>query len=468
MLFLQIFLFFIQYIEYNSYQTKKLINFQKTYFNLNNESIIFEYSNNLEMTFKEGSIFFIFDKGYKPSTNIYLYNSSNKIEKGEIGFINYIYQSTLGERQFFEINSKNEYFKANITYYIVLYDITDPYEDYIYVVNTFDFFPLYSYNSISYSHKIEPQLNFNFRIPKHSYGYLHYQSRKDPFNVLGTSSYYYFKIVDENGTTFIDEQTNGVSNYVKLDYNLSYYIQIAIIRSRYYYLKPSYFMLSFTNYGENFLIKDDDIYLEALSPQHYSFFKNISNVNISKTILFNGVTKRGDFGECYYFIKYYDTDKFEKLLDVFPKKKEDFDSEISFYGSQYCGNFNFEIKKKNKSQKGILIGIFFESPYGIYEMDPISLTVYGDLRNKKEEEEEKQSDKNEEDKKKEDNKNNNNHYSNQDKSNNSWIYIILFLFITFCFSFGCCCKYCSCCSKKNEDSVYLHGKIEAITYYEEY
>ena len=42
------------------------------------------------MTFGAGAIFFIFEKGYKPSTNIYLYDSYDKIEKGEIGFNNYI------------------------------------------------------------------------------------------------------------------------------------------------------------------------------------------------------------------------------------------------------------------------------------------------------------------------------------------------------------------------------------------
>ena len=381
MIFFIISLVFSMFLEYNSYLIKKLNNFQKTYFYLNNNVLIFEYLNNIKMTFGGGSIFFIFEKGYKPSTNIYLYDSYNKIEKGEIGFNNSIYNTTLKETQYFEIKSENEFFKKNITYYLLLYDISNSYEDYIYVVNTLDYFPLYNFQTISFVQKIDKQLNFNFIIPKHSYGYLHYQTRKDPFNVLGTSSYYYFKIVDGNGTIFIDNQINGVADYIKLDYNLEYYIQIAIIRSRYYYIKPSSFLLSFTNYRENFLLKDDDIYLEALSPQHYSFFKNISDLNISNTYLFNGVTKRGDFGECYYYIKYYDSDNFEKLIDIFPTRKEDFDKEIS--ASKYCRDFNFEIQKKTLLQKGILVGIFFESPYGIYEMDPISLTVYGERSKKK-------------------------------------------------------------------------------------
>ena len=170
MLFLQIFLYFIHFLEFNSYLIEKLYNFKKTYFHLNSECLIFEYSNNITMVFGAGSIFFIFEKGYKPSTNIYLYDSYDKIEKGEIGFNNYIYQSTLKETQYFEINSANTFFKENITYYLLLYDISDSYEDYIYVVNTLDFFPLYDFDIIYYVQKIDKQLNFNFIIPKHSYG----------------------------------------------------------------------------------------------------------------------------------------------------------------------------------------------------------------------------------------------------------------------------------------------------------
>ena len=275
MIFFIISLFFSMFLEYNSYLIKKLNNFQKTHFNLNNNVLIFEYLNDIKMTFGGGSIFFIFEKGYKPSTNIYLYDSYNKIEKGEIGFNNSIYNTTLKETQYFEIKSENEFFKKNITYYLLLYDISNSYEDYIYVVNTLDYFPLYNFQTISFVQKIDKQLNFNFIIPKHSYGYLHYQTRKDPFNVLGTSSYYYFKIVDGNGTIFIDNQINGVADYIKLDYNLEYYIQIAIIRSRYYYIKPSSFLLSFTNYSENFLLKDDDIYLEVFYLHNIILFLKI-------------------------------------------------------------------------------------------------------------------------------------------------------------------------------------------------
>ena len=424
MIFLQIFFLSIHFIVYNSYMIKNLPNFRKTFFHLSNSGLVFKYSNNVSMKFGGGSIFFIFGQGYKPSTNIYLYDSYDKIEKGEIGFINYIHQSTLKEIQYFEINSENTFFKQNITYYLLLYDINDSYDDYVYVVNTLDFFLLKSDDNISFIQKIDKQLNFNFIIPKHSYGYFHYQSRKDPFNVLGTSSYYYFKIYDGNGTIFIDGQINGCADYIKLDYNLEYYVQIAIIRSRFYYIKPSSFLLSFTNYGENFWLKDDDINLEALSPQHYSFFKNISDLTISNKFFFKGVTKRGDFGQCYYFIKYYDSGDFYKLIDLFPKKKEDFDKEITI--SNNCGEFNFEIVKKNILQKGLLIGIFLESPSDVFEMDPISLTIYGDSKNKEDEEKYREKD------------------DSKNESNNNWIVGLISPLIVICVCCACCVK---CCKK---------------------
>ncbi len=189
MILLQIFFLFINFLDYNSYEIKKLSNFKKTFFNLSNAILIFEYSNNVNLTFGGGSIFFIFEKGYKSSTNIYLYDSYDKIEKSEIGFKNFIHQSTLQNTQYFEINSENQFFNESITYYLLLYDITESYDDYIYVVNTLDFFPLNIEDTISFIQKIDKQLNFNFIIPKQSIGFLHYQSRKDSFNVLGTSSY---------------------------------------------------------------------------------------------------------------------------------------------------------------------------------------------------------------------------------------------------------------------------------------
>ncbi len=265
MIKIHIILFFVSFLACYSYPIKTVLNFKKIKFNLKNEIMILQYKNIASMKFGGGSIFFIFDEGWKPSTNIYLYDSYDKIKKGEIGFINSLQNSTLRDTKYFEIKSQSGFINENTTYYLVLYDIDKSYEDSVYVVNTLDFFPLYDTQEIYYIHKIEPNLNFNFIIPKKSSGYFHYQSRKDPFNVLGTSSYYYFKIFDNNGTTFIDGQTNGVNGYIKLDYNLEYYVQICIMRSRFYYIKLSSFMLPFTKNENKFWLQDYDITLDALS-----------------------------------------------------------------------------------------------------------------------------------------------------------------------------------------------------------
>ena len=266
----------------------KLENFKKKYFDLFDEYIIFEYSNDVEMKFGGGSIFFIFDAGNRPSTNVFLYDSYDKIQKGDSGFINYLDKKTLEDTKYIEINSESEVFKEKITYYLVLYDINKNYYDYIYIVNTLDYFPLYDNQYLYFKQTIDLQLNFNLIIPKNSCGYFHYQTSKNPINVLGTSDFYYFRIKDSGGTTYIDEQTSGVNNYIKLKSELEYYIQIAIRKSQYLEATPS-FILSFSEYGENYLIKDDNINLDILSSQHFSFFKNISDLNISDYIKFYGI-----------------------------------------------------------------------------------------------------------------------------------------------------------------------------------
>ncbi len=465
MLFIHIFSFSIFFSLYNSYKIEEIYTFQKKNFRLN-EYIILKYKND-KTTRLGGSIFFIFDVGYKSSTNIFLYDSYDKIEKTEIGFINYIHKTSLSGTDFFEIKKEDDFFSNNITYYLVLYDISESYNNCIYVVNTLDFFPLYDSSSIYYIHKTNPQLVFNFIIPKNSKGYLHYQTRKDPFNVLGGSEYYYIRITNNNGTTFIDRQTTGENGYIKIDSNLEFYVQIAIIKSKNSY-KPSSFKLSFTNSSENFLVKDEDINVDALSPQHFSFFKNISHLNRYEKIKFNGIINKGSFGYCYFFIKYYASDNFEKLVDAFPKSKQDFDREIS----SRCENFNYEIEKTMNSQKGILLGIFVET-YDVIEMDPMSITVYGDTRKEeepeKEEEEPEKKDvepekEDEEPEKKDDYPDSKS--TSEDGGGWKWIIILICLFIKGCCLFGCilaCCEN----STNTQDLVCLQTEI-TVTKYESY
>ena len=387
----------------------KLENFKKKYFDLFDEYIIFEYSNDVEMKFGGGSIFFIFDAGNRPSTNVFLYDSYDKIQKGDSSFINYLDKKTLEDTKYIEINSESEVFKEKITYYLVLYDINKNYYDYIYIVNTLDYFPLYDNQYLYFKQTIDLQLNFNLIIPKNSCGYFHYQTSKNPINVLGTSDFYYFRIKDSGGTTYIDEQTSGVNNYIKLKSELEYYIQIAIRKSQYLEATPS-FILSFSEYGENYLIKDDNINLDILSSQHFSFFKNISDLNISDYIKFYGNINLGFCADSHFYIKYYDSDNFELLHKSFPSSSGDFDKEIENY--KY-GEFQIKIKKMNNSQKGILLGIFFDSQ--LCMMEPSYLTIYGLSKNPKDDE------------KKESNKRNddNNNVTNKTKYEDIWFELII-------------------------------------------
>ena len=154
MIKIHIILFFVSFLACYSYPIKTVLNFKKIKFNLKNEIMILQYKNIASMKFGGGSIFFIFDEGWKPSTNIYLYDSYDKIKKGEIGFINFIQNSTLRDTKYFEIKSQSGFINENTTYYLVLYDIDKSYEDSVYVVNTLDFFPLYDTQEIYYIHKI--------------------------------------------------------------------------------------------------------------------------------------------------------------------------------------------------------------------------------------------------------------------------------------------------------------------------
>ena len=68
----------------------------RTKFTLNNEFVILEYANDIKKDFNY-EINFIFDEGNKPSTKVYCYDSKDKIEKGESGFINYLNKTSLEE-----------------------------------------------------------------------------------------------------------------------------------------------------------------------------------------------------------------------------------------------------------------------------------------------------------------------------------------------------------------------------------
>ena len=84
-----IFLSFINsFLLLNSFSTIKLTDFTKTSFSLK-EFVILEYTNNIKKDFNY-EINFIFDKGNKASTKVFYYDSFDKIQRSDIGFINFI------------------------------------------------------------------------------------------------------------------------------------------------------------------------------------------------------------------------------------------------------------------------------------------------------------------------------------------------------------------------------------------
>jgi len=93
------------------------------------------------------------------------------------------------------------------------------------------------------------------------------------------------------------------------------------------------------------------------------------------------------------------------------------------------------------------LGIFFDSPASFYEMDPLSLIMYGELTNKEKE-------KKEEEKKNKEPENNNGSFN--------WtnlLYGLIFLFVR------CVYIYCKDCQKSG-DSMYLAAiRVEASSNY---
>ena len=349
----------------NSFNVIKLQDLTRIKFNLNNEFIVFEYYNNIHKLF-DSSIFFIFDNGQRASTKVYIYDSLDKIKREESGFINYLYETSLKQTKYFKISHDDTFYKDKSTYYIVLYDISSTYIDYIFVVNSLNYLPLEK--EISYKMTLDIQLPFNFIIQKNHSTYLHYQGRG--INTILYEYAYYFRIKSENGETFIDEQSSGTSGYVKLEPNKKYYAQILIVKSS----SETEFMLNFEKYKEIHLLEGDkEITVRALYAQHFSFFKDISNMAINETIKVSIHIDISGFHTDNIFYKVYDSSNFENLLNIFPSKREDFDSQLG--SLNMGGNFNFEIIKTSNSQKGALIGIYVDDPGFYWKIEPTSIQI---------------------------------------------------------------------------------------------
>ena len=419
-----------------NYEYTKLRDFTKTNFELNNVYYIFEYTDIAKKNyFGGGHIYFVFDNGYKSSTTIYIYNSYDQIEKGEIGFINYIHNTSLTETKYFAIDTSDDFYKIGQTYYLVLFDIANTYKDSIFVVNDIDYLPLNEYNNIIYTHYFEKQFNFNFYIPKNTKGYLHYQTAKCALNPLGMSDAYYIRIKDDKEGVYYDKQTCGVNGYVELNPELTYYIQIAILKKP---LENAIFMLSLVDYGPNYNLKEEAIELIALSPQHFTIFKNISNLSINESFAFNIELNSGFAADTYLLIKNYESCDFEKIYKSCPSKIEMFDYQIDTpYGTR-----KYEITKKNNFTNGILLGVFFVQNY--VQMGTTTIKIYESNNNENDSDSDK-SDSDESESSKSDNNDN-----DDDGLSGGAIFGII---VANLFVLGLICFCCSKCNENNDDKI---------------
>ena len=363
----------------------KLNDFTKTKFSLDNEFVIFQYENKYNYSFKY-EINFILDEGYKSSTKVFFYDSFEKIKRDDTGFINYVGSTTLKETREIKILYNDTFYKNQTTYYIVLYDISNTYTDFVYTLNSLEYLPLKS--QFYYRNTLKHELHFNFLIHENNLKYLHYQTSIESGSLIYPTTY--FRLTNEKGEKFIDQNCYGISGYAKIEPNVKYYFEVTIYKETYF--NEKHFMLSLDNFRENILLeKGKEIKTNILFPQNLTYFKNISDLSINETLYFKFYALPSRFHYEDFYIKFYESDNYSKLENLFPKEKEDYDDKIGHLSNG--GNFTYELKKKYKSQKGVLIGVFFTRDY-MLSMDPtyISARVI-DEKEKKEEEKEEEEEK---------------------------------------------------------------------------
>ena len=357
------FIFFKSFPLLNSFTTIKLSDFTKVSFTLK-EYVILEYTNNIKKDF-DYEINFIFDEGNKVSTKAFYYDSFDKIQKGDTGFINYLYSTSLKETRILKISYNEPFYRDKANYYIVLYDISKSYTDSVYLLNSLSYFPLK--DSIFYHNSLSQELHFNFLVQESTLKYLHYQARE---NGRATS---YFRITNEKGERFIDTNCYGCSGYVKIKPNIKYYIETALYARGDSDKKEMLFKLE--NYGRNILLEEDkQVERQILSPQNLTFFTSISNLNIDDNVYFKfEISRTGEITNLFY-IKIYESDNFTKLENSFPLQEENFDYKIyKIKTLTDNGKFVYEFKKNLIAQKGILIGVFIESSQAYSTMSPTTI-----------------------------------------------------------------------------------------------
>ena len=363
----------------------KVTHLNETHYNINKNFVIFEYE--IEYT-RNGSIFFIFNKGNRPTTKIYFYNSYSKIIKTDSGFINYKYAKIL-DKKYIELSI--DYFYNTKSLYIVIFDNSLIYEDSLYITNPLIWIHLQSNFMFSCPVGIKEDIHFHFMFYskfEEEY-YLHLQALQ--IKGFFVNEIYYFKIFDEKDESFIDKRVSGANDYIKLKPNVTYFINVVVVQN------PNYddiqtVKLSFLKYGKNIWMKDNKLVkLDALTSQYFTFFKNISGVNIDDPVYFYGESTVLSNAEERFYVKYYESDNFERLVDNLPTNQGEFDKEIGFL--QKGGNFQFELAKNYSTQKGILIGVFIDYPFtwlvGI-QYTSLKIRFSSDIYDEKEEEEEKE------------------------------------------------------------------------------
>ena len=373
----------------NLYSPIKLINLKETSFSLNNDYIIFEY--NIDHIDYYNPFYFVFNKGNRPTTKVYIYNSYDRIEKKKLDFINYDYALNLENKKYIEMKINEDFRKTNIIYYLVLSDNSFYYEDSIYTLNTL--YKISLSTNILYTHYLKNSISFYFVVIFDEEYYLHYQTRQ--INGYFLNDGYRFYITNELGEIFIDKQISGINEYIKLKPHIYYYINIAIMQNP-NYSDISIFKLSFLKYGPNIWIKDDNVIkLDILKNQYFTFFKSFVDIPVNNSLVFNAIINKTKNVVAHFYIKYYDSDDFEYLVNNFPTQKKNFDNEMNKLDNG--GNLLIKVKKYyNGKIKGVLLGVFIESDSFLWDIQPTTLTIkaYSDEKKqqKKEEEEEEEED----------------------------------------------------------------------------
>ena len=275
-------------------------------------------------------------------------------------FIDYLYEESLENKNHIKISYDDNFYRDNCSFYLVLYDMVYIYyTDTIYVVNSLKYLNFGNEMTFTHSHSIL----FNFLIEKNFSTYLHYQTKLASKN----GTFYNISIINEEGEEIINDTFNSVSGYIEIEPNVKYYAHINLFEIDTGYFSRT-FSLNYEKYKNNILVEDEDrISRTIISAQNFTLFKSISNLIVNESIIFSG-SFFGYYPNHEFYIKIYESDDFESLVDSFPIDKKDFDSKIEV--KEQYDDFGSRFNKVNESQKGVLFGIFVGEEYSVYKRDP--------------------------------------------------------------------------------------------------